>query len=78
MRRKRLQQDSLSPKSERPFLKIIICIYVFSFGHAGSPLLRRLFSSCDQCELLCIWALGLLIAVTSPVVEHKLEVLGLQ
>ena len=50
------------------------CLFVFFFffGCAGSSLLRRLFSSCDERGLLFIAACGLLIAVASLVSEPGL------
>ena len=48
------------------------CIYIFSFGCAGSSLLRGLFSSFGAQGLLSFVVRGLLIAVTSLVGEHGL------
>ena len=46
---------------------------LFTFGCAGSSVLRRLFSSCVERGLLSIMAVhGLLIVVASVVLEHGL------
>ena len=45
---------------------------LFSFGCAGSLLLRGLFAGCSDWGQLYIEVWGLLIAVTSLTVEHRL------
>ena len=50
-------------------LRLLTCLF---FGCAGS-LLRWLFSGCRERELLSRWVLGLLTAVVSLVVEHRLR-----
>ena len=60
------------------FLKSIIYYYyyfnwfnLFIFGCIGSPLLHAGFSSCSQWRLFFVAVHGLLIGVSSLVVEHK-------
>ena len=48
------------------------CIYIFSFGCAGSSLLCRFFSSCSEPGLLFVIVCGLLTLVASLVAEHSL------
>ena len=52
------------------FLKIYLCILFF--GCAQSLLLHVAFSSCGQRGLLFVAMCGLLIAVVSLAVEHRL------
>ena len=52
-----------------PFFKKKLFIY---FGCAGSSLLHGHFSSCGEWGLLLAVVCGLLIAVASLVVEHRL------
>ena len=47
-------------------------IVLFIFGCAGSSLLRGLFSSFGEWELLFVVVCGLLIVVTSLIVERGL------
>ena len=49
------------------FLKIYNFVYLFIFGHAGSLLLQRLFSSCSK-----QWLLSGCSAWASLVEEHRL------
>ena len=51
---------------------ILFCFYLFIFGCAGSLLLCRLCSGCSEQGLLIVVS-GLLIAVASLVVEHRLQ-----
>ena len=49
----------------------ILLVYLFIFGHAGSSLLCRLFSSCSEQGLLFLVVHWLPIAMAS-LVEHRL------
>ena len=49
-----------------------LIMYLFTFGCAGSLLLRRHLSSCGEQELLFVAIQGLLIAVASLVAELRL------
>ena len=49
---------------------LFVCVFIF--GCMGSSLLARAFSSCGERGLLFIVVRGLLIAVASPVAEHRL------
>ena len=60
------------------FYKFIYCIYLFLFLAAlGLCCCTRAFSSCGEQGLLFVAMRGLLIAVTSLVVEHGLQARGL-
>ena len=52
-------------------------IYLFIYGCVGSCCTWA-FSSCGEWGLLLVAVHGLLIVVASPVVEHGLQVRGLQ
>ena len=54
------------------FFLIILFIYLFIFGCAGSSLLCWLFCSCSERELLFVAVPRILIEGASLVVEHRL------
>ena len=59
------------------FKKCIYFIYLF-LAAFGLHCCAQAFSSCDEWRLLFVVVCGLLIAVASLVVEHRLQVHGLQ
>lgn len=50
----------------------ILCHFILIFGCSGSSLLHVAFSSCAEWGLLFVVVHGLLIAVGTLVVEHRL------
>ena len=51
-------------------VSVFICLFIFTC--AGSSMLHGLFFSCGEQGLLSSGGVRLLIAVASPVVEHRL------
>ena len=64
---------------DRPNFILFYFKFIYLFSAAlGLCCCTRAFSSCDEWGLLFVAVRGLLIAVASLIVEHGLQVCGLQ